>query len=192
MIEKRKKKIVLPEGEQKLLLLSCCAPCSAETMQALKDCGIEVTIFFYNPNIHPFLEYEKRRDENLKFAQKLSIPFVEGEYDEDRWSDRTLGLEDEPEKGKRCFECFKLRLEVTAKYAQTNGFTLFSSILGISRWKDMDQVNGAGIEVAEQYPDLNYWTYNWRSDGGGSRMYQFTKEEGFYQQKYCGCRFSVS
>jgi predicted adenine nucleotide alpha hydrolase (AANH) superfamily ATPase len=100
-------------------------------------------------------------------------------------------LEWEPERGKRCTACFDMRFERTALYAHENGFPVISSSLGISRWKDMNQINTAGIQAASRYPDMTYWTYNWRQGGGGERMYQIAKRENFYQQEYCGCVYSL-
>lgn len=179
-----------PNGEKKVLLHSCCAPCAGEIMQGLMDAGIEQTIFFYNPNIHPKDEYELRKEENIRYAKKYNLPFVDADYDTHRWFERTKGLEWEPERGIRCSACFDMRFEVTAAYAKANGFSLMTSSLGLSRWKDMDQINAAGKKAAEHY-GLSYWTYNWRKEGGANRMYEIAKEEGFYKQEYCGCVYSL-
>lgn len=189
MISEREK-LTLPEGRKKLLLLSCCAPCSGSIMEALVASDIEFTIFFYNPNIHPQEEYEIRKEENKRFAKKYNIPFVDGHYDTDNWYQRVKGLEMEPERGERCTQCFEMRLEQAALYAHENGFDVISSSLGISRWKNMTQVNECGIRVAGHYDDLVYWTYNWRKKGGSARMLEISKEEQFYMQEYCGCEYS--
>ena len=181
----------LPEGASSLLLHSCCAPCSGEVMEALIASNINFSIFFYNPNIHPIQEYEIRKQENITFAEKHHIPFIDADYDKDNWFQRVKGLEWEPERGKRCTACFDMRFERTALYAFEHGFPVISSSLGISRWKDMNQINDAGIRAAAKYPNLNYWTYNWRKDGGAERMYQIAKRESFYQQEYCGCVYSL-
>lgn len=183
--------LVLPFGAGKLLLHSCCAPCSGEVMEALLFSGIDFSIFFYNPNIHPVQEYEIRKEENIAFAKKHAIPFIDADYDKDNWFSRVKGLEWEPERGKRCTACFDMRFERTALYAHEHGFPLISSSLGISRWKDMNQINDSGIRAASRYPDLNYWTYNWRKNGGSERMYDIAKKENFYQQEYCGCVYSL-
>lgn len=180
-----------PNHSKKVLLHSCCAPCSGEVMEAMTASGIDYTIFFYNPNIHPIREYEIRKEENMRFAEKHNIPFIDADYDADNWFERIKGMENEPERGIRCTECFDMRFERTALYAYEHGFDTISSSLAISRWKDMNQINGSGERAAARYPDMLYWTYNWRKDGGSQRMLEISKDEKFYQQEYCGCVYSL-
>ena len=180
-----------PQGQRKVLLHSCCAPCSGEVMEAMLASGIEYTIFFYNPNIHPQKEYELRKQENIRFAEKFSVPFVDADYDLDNWFARARGMEDEPERGARCTMCFDMRFERTALYAHEHGFPVMTSSLGISRWKDWNQVTGAGLRAAAKYPDLIYWDHHWRKAGGADRMIEISKREQFYQQEYCGCVYSL-
>jgi len=187
-------KLQIPQefnSNNKLLLHSCCAPCSADLIQRMVDSDIELTIFFYNPNIHPKKEYEIRKNENIRFAEKLGIDFIDADYDLQNWFKRAKGLENSPERGERCTKCFDMRFERTALYAYENGFKAISSSLGISRWKNMDQINDCGIRAANNYDGINYWTYNWRKGGGSSRMYEISKEEKFYKQEYCGCIYSL-
>ena len=186
-----REKLETPNGANKVLLHSCCAPCSGELMEAMQASGIDFTIFFYNPNIHPRREYEIRKNENIRFAQKMNIPFVDADYDTLVWFNRVKGLEWEPEKGRRCTACFDMRFERTALYAHEHGFQVITSSLGLSRWKDMDQINGCGVRAAGRYADMLYWTYNWRKKGGADRMYEIAKREEFYQQEYCGCVYSL-
>lgn len=186
-----RERLVLPDGADKLLLHSCCAPCSGEVMEALISSEINFSIFFYNPNIHPVQEYEIRKEENISFAKKHNIPFIDADYDKDNWFARVKGLEWEPERGKRCTACFDMRFERTALYAYEHGFSLICSSLGISRWKDMEQINDSGVRAASRYPGINYWTYNWRKNGGSARMYEIAKRESFYKQEYCGCVYSL-
>ena len=180
-----------PNGEKRVLLHSCCAPCSGEIMETLRTSGIEYTIFFYNPNIHPLKEYEIRKDENKRFAEKHNMPFVDADYDMENWFYRTKGMEFEPERGSRCTVCFDMRFERTALYADENGFKVFTSSMGVSRWKDMEQVNESGRRAASRYPNLTYWAYNWRKKSGSQRMIEIAKREHFYQQEYCGCAHSL-
>ncbi len=189
MIERER--LELPNQASSLLLHSCCAPCSGEVMEALLASEIDFSIFFYNPNIHPVQEYEMRKQENIDFANKHNIPFIDADYDKDEWFKRIKGLEWEPERGKRCTACFDMRFERTALYAHEHGFPVISSSLGISRWKDMNQINTAGIQAASRYDNLVYWTYNWRKEGGAARMYEIAKRENFYKQEYCGCVYSL-
>jgi predicted adenine nucleotide alpha hydrolase (AANH) superfamily ATPase len=183
--------IEAPDGERRVLLHSCCAPCSGEVMEAITKAGINFTIFFYNPNIHPREEYELRKTENIRFAEKCGIAFVDADYDTDNWFARVKGLEWEPERGARCTACFDMRFERTALYAVENGFRVFTSCLGISRWKNMEQINGSGQRAAARWPGLQYWLYNWRKKGGAWRMLEISKREQFYQQEYCGCIYSL-
>ena len=183
--------LVPPGGEKKVLLHSCCAPCSGEVMEAMLASGVEYTIFFYNPNIHPEREYLLRKEENIRFAEKHGVPFVDCDYDTDNWFERAKGMEWAPEKGVRCTMCFDMRFERTALYAHEHGFPVMTSSLGISRWKDMNQINASGKRAAEPYEGLSYWDYNWRKGGGADRMVDISKREEFYQQEYCGCVYSL-
>jgi len=180
-----------PGGKAPVLLHSCCAPCAAELMEAMLAVKIDYSIYFYNPNIHPQKEYLLRKEENIRFAKKKGIPFIDADYDTDHWYARTAGQEYEPERGKRCTTCFDMRFERTAAYAVEHGFPVITSSLGISRWKNMDQINDCGVRAAAPYPSLTYWTFNWRKQGGSERMYQISKQENFYKQEYCGCVYSL-
>lgn len=191
VMESNRKSLPLPNGQNKVLLHSCCAPCSGEVMEAMLASGIDLTIFFYNPNIHPKKEYEIRKNENIRFAEKYNIPFVDADYDMDNWFARAKGMEKEPERGIRCTMCFDMRFERTALYAYENNFPVITSSLGISRWKNMEQINDCGVRAAAKYPGLMYWEYNWRKEGGSARMIEISKREEFYQQEYCGCAYSL-
>jgi len=186
-----REKLNLPPGHDKVLLHSCCAPCSGEVMEAIAASGIDYTIYFYNPNIHPREEYELRKNENIRFAEKHGIPFVDTDYDKDNWFKRVKGLEWAPERGERCTACFDMRFERTALYAHENGFSAITSCLGISRWKNMNQINDCGVRAAARYPGMVYWEFNWRKKGGAERMVEISKKEHFYQQEYCGCVYSL-
>ena len=180
-----------PHKDKKLLLHSCCAPCAGEIMEAVAASGIDTTVYFYNPNIHPEEEYLIRKEENIKFCEKLGFNFIDADYDTDNWFERVKGLEQEPERGKRCTQCFDMRFEKSALYAVENDFPVFATTLGISRWKDMNQINNSGSRAANRYEELIYWDFNWRKQGGSSRMIEISKRENFYQQEYCGCVYSL-
>jgi len=160
-------------------------------IEAMRKAGLELTIFFYNPNIHPRREYEIRKEENIRYAEAHGIPFFDGDYDTDAWFERVKGLEHEPERGERCSRCFDLRFERSALFAHENGFRVFTSSLGFSRWKNLEQVNASGERAAARYPGLTYWTHNWRKGGGQQRGIEIAREEGFYRQNYCGCVYSL-
>ncbi|MEQ4512057.1 MAG: epoxyqueuosine reductase QueH, partial [Dickeya sp.] len=151
--------LTLPNQADKLLLHSCCAPCSGEVMEAITASGIQYTIFFYNPNIHPQREYLIRKEENMRFAEKQGIPFVDADYDSDNWFERAKGMEWELERGIRCTMCFDMRFERTALYAHEHGFSVISSSLGISRWKNMQQITQCGVTATSRYPGMTYWDY---------------------------------
>ena len=184
-------KLETPNGESSLLLHSCCAPCAGEIMEAVAASGIDTTVYFYNPNIHPIEEYELRKEENKRYCEALNFKFIDADYDKDNWFDRVKGLEDEPERGERCTKCFDMRFERSALFAHENNFSLFATTLGISRWKDLDQVNNSGLRASKRYDNLTFWDFNWRKQGGSSRMIEISKREEFYQQEYCGCVYSL-
>ena len=184
-------KLETPNGESSLLLHSCCAPCAGEVMEAVSASKIDTTVYFYNPNIHPIEEYELRKEENKRYCEALNFKFIDADYDKDNWFDRIKGLEDEPERGERCTKCFDMRFERSALFAYENNFSLFATTLGISRWKDLDQVNNSGLRAANRYDNLAFWDFNWRKQGGSSRMIEISKREEFYQQEYCGCVYSL-
>jgi len=184
-------KLETPNGESSLLLHSCCAPCAGEVMEAVAASDIDTTVYFYNPNIHPIEEYELRKEENKRYCEALNFKFIDADYDKDNWFDRIKGLEDEPERGERCTKCFDMRFERSALFAHENNFSLFATTLGISRWKDLDQVNNSGLRAANRYDHLVFWDFNWRKQGGSSRMIEISKREEFYQQEYCGCVYSL-
>jgi epoxyqueuosine reductase len=210
-----------PYNTNRILLHSCCAPCACEIMEILKRSKIIFTVFFCNPNIDTDDEYEKRKNENINFAKKLKVPFVDAGYigkpiftsnlwqlflrlkfgiisrktgrfvyNNIDWLKNISGYENEPEHGKRCALCFEMRLMQTAQYAFDHKFKVFTSSLGISRWKEFGKVTQCGIQAAALFSNLTYWTYNWRGKGGIDRMAQISREESFYRQKYCGCSFS--
>jgi predicted adenine nucleotide alpha hydrolase (AANH) superfamily ATPase len=186
-----REKLELPAGGERLLLHSCCAPCSGEVMEAIQASGITYAVFFYNPNIHPVKEYELRKQGNISFAEMHGVPFIDADYDTDEWFARAKGMEKEPERGIRCTMCFDMRFDRTALYAQEHGYNVISSSLGISRLKNMAQINACGHRAAARYPGLVYWDYNWRKKGGAARMVEISKRENFYQQEYCGCVYSL-
>jgi predicted adenine nucleotide alpha hydrolase (AANH) superfamily ATPase len=186
-----REKLTPPGQGGKVLLHSCCAPCSGEVMEAIAASGIEFAIYFYNPNIHPREEYELRKQENIRFAEKHNIAFVDADYDSDNWFKRVKGLEWAPERGERCTMCFDMRFERTALYAHEHGFPIITSCLGISRWKNLQQINACGVRAASRYDGMTYWEFNWRKKGGAHRMLEISKEEAFYQQEYCGCIYSL-
>lgn len=188
---RKKVQLKIPKGAGKVLLHSCCAPCSTAIIECMMDNGIRPTIFYHNPNIFPQEEYEIRKAENIRYAESLGLDFVDADYDHEYWLNEVKGLEEEPERGSRCLNCFKQRMLATAKYASENGFTLITTTLATSRWKSLPQIFEAGKYATEQYPNVSFWEQNWRKHGLSERRNQIIKDYDFYNQLYCGCEFSL-
>ena len=147
-------------------------------------------MFFYNPNIYPDEEYEKRRDEWVHLCTELSLDYVIGDYNYMRWRESVKGLENEPERGGRCLKCFTHRLQVTALFAKEQGINTFTTTLCTSRWKSKKQVDEAGFTAQRLTEGVCYWDQDWRKEGLVTRRYQLVKKIDFYNQQYCGCEFS--
>lgn len=182
-----------PPGVTRVLLHSCCAPCSGAMIEEMTSSPIldEVVVFFYNPNIHPRREYEIRKDENKRFCADLGVDFVDCDYDPENWYERMRGMEYDPERGRRCTECFDMRMERTALHAHEHGFHAIATTNATSRWKDADQVDESGRRAAGRYDGLAYWRQDWQSDEMTLRKYEISARERFYKQEYCGCSYSL-
>ena len=159
--------------------------------------GITPVIYYCNPNIYPFEEYEIRKNECTRYAESLGLEIVDADYDHESWLTAVKGMENEPERGGRCLKCFKLRLLRTAEYARQRGIKVITTTLASSRWKSLDQINEAGLwacrQISDAYPDgpVVWWDRNWRKGGLQERRLQIIKEYDFYNQLYCGCEFSM-
>ena len=176
----------------KILLHTCCAPCSGAIIEWMMQNGYTPTIYYCNPNIYPLEEYLVRKEECTRYAHSLGLEIIDADYDHSEWQCCVKGLEGEPERGARCLECFKMRLLSAARYASEHGFTTFTSTLDSSRWKRHDQIVEAGNWAAAQFPGLTFWDKNWRQGGLQERRSQIIREQDFYNQRYCGCEFSMS
>lgn len=174
-----------------VLLHSCCAPCSAAILEWLTAHDYAPTVFFCNPNIFPREEYDVRKNECVRYCKSLGIPFLDADYDHALWRDTVKGLENEPERGARCRVCFGIRLEATAMTAERLGIELFTTTLAGSRWKRLDQIREAGQEAAARHPGTTYWDKDWKKGGLQERRSVLLKENGFYNQLWCGCEFSI-
>ena len=183
--------IEAPGGVKQVLLHTCCAPCSSAIIECMMQNGIMPLIFYCNPNIYPEEEYLIRKDECTRYAQSLGLEIVDADYNHEQWLAEMKGLENEPERGGRCLKCFKLRLLESAKYAHERGITAFTTTLASSRWKSLEQIEEAGLFAQCHYPDVTYWTQNWRKGGLSERRIEIIKEYNFYNQRYCGCEFSM-
>ncbi len=211
----------------RLVLVSCCAPCSAGAIKQLVDicslsnsplagesttlsCGsvggitnnadtphrryvstppqggslTDFIVLFYNPNIYPDTEYQKRLAEQVRYCESLGVKYHVGNYDHTAWLREIAGTESEPERGARCSRCFKYRFKYAAEFARTNGYNAIASVLGVSRHKDQSQVDAAAINVLT---DIKYIPIKWDDE----LRSKINKKAGFYRQNYCGCEFSI-
>lgn len=189
-MSKKKFEIEVPGGEQKVLLHTCCAPCSSAIVECLMNHDITPVIYYCNPNIYPFEEYMKRKDECNRYAESLGLEIVDADYDHNKWLSGVTGLETEPERGARCARCFYLRLRETALYAASHDLRVITTTLASSRWKNLEQINAAGAAACADLPDVTFWNQNWRRGGLSERRIEIIKEMNFYNQQYCGCEFS--
>ena len=187
--------IAIPDGCREVLLHACCAPCSSAIVEWLLQNGVRPTIYYYNPNIYPLEEYETRKNESKRHAESLGIRWIDADYDHRQWINAVSGLEQEPERGRRCQLCFRLRLLATAREAQRLGIKHFATTLASSRWKNLDQITTAGEAAAQAVstPEapVAFWAQNWRKGGLQDRRNQLLREYDFYNQQYCGCEFSM-
>jgi epoxyqueuosine reductase len=189
-----------------ILLHSCCAPCSAYVIQELQK-EYNVTLFYFNPNIFPEEEYLKRLSEAKKYCKKIGVDFIEGriselnsgypefnsegyEKEHNFWLKEIKGYENEPERGKRCQICYRVRLAKTALEAKKLGFDVFCSTLSISPHKDAQMINKIGLGLAEQY-NISYLESDWKKQEGFKKACDISSQENFYRQEYCGCEFSI-
>jgi len=175
-----------------LFLHSCCAPCSSYVLEYLSE-YFEITVFYYNPNIYPEEEYRKRVKEQEKLIHDMPfrhpVHFEEGPFDAKRYYDAVRGLEDEPEGGKRCLACFRLRLEEAAVRAAEAGADYFATTLTISPLKNAEAINTIGGELADQY-GVKWLPSDFKKKNGFKRSGELSREYGLYRQNYCGCVFS--
>ena len=169
----------------KTLLLSCCAPCSCGVIAEMAERKEDITVLFYNPNIYPKEEYERRLLENKRVCETYGIPFVTLPYERTAWEEC---VQDKPfmERGPRCSACFRFRLARAARYAKENGFEKFTSVLGISRYKDLNQVNEQAEKVSTE-EGIPYDFTNWRKGGLQEKTNELAKQLNLYRQDYCGC-----
>lgn len=176
-------------SDVRLVLVSCCAPCSAGAIKQLHDGQIpnisDFIVLFFNPNIFPNAEYEKRMREQIRYCELLGVKYAIGEYDHDAWRNAVRGLESEPERGGRCSRCFEFRFEYAARFARRNGYNVVASVLGVSRHKDQSQVDAAAN--AQCVGDVCYLPIKWDE----SLRQQIGRASDFYRQNYCGCEFSI-
>ena len=176
--------------DKKILLHACCAICSGYPISMLKDMGYSVVVYFYNPNIYPKEEYQKRLEAERALCKHFDVELIEGEYNTEEFYGAVKGYESEPEKGARCDICFNLRLSGAAKMAQKLGIENFTTSIVISPHKNYEKLTKIGLEVAEKY-NLNYLAIDFKKKDGFLKTNKISKELGLYRQNYCGCEFSI-
>ena len=174
-----------------MLLHACCAPCSSAIVEWMLAHGVRPTIFYYNPNIYPREEYDIRKNESKRHAESLGLRWIDGDYDHASWRQGVCGLEGEPERGRRCEQCFVLRLTAAAREARQLGLRYFTTTLASSRWKSLEQIERAGHLAEQAVEGTCFWAQNWRKGGLYERRNQLLKDYAFYNQQYCGCEFSM-
>ena len=187
------KEIQRNEGRlPKLLLHSCCAPCSSAVLEYLSP-HFDITLFYFNPNITPEEEYRKRVAELHRLVSEAPYPnpvrIVEGRYDSGEFFETARGLENLPEGGERCAKCYRLRLLETAKTAAAGGYEYFTTTLSVSPYKNAQKLNAIGAELAEQY-GVKYLLSDFKKKDGYRRSIELSAQYGLYRQNYCGCIFS--
>ena len=173
---------------KKLLLHSCCGPCSTHVLNELKD-KFDVTIFYSNSNIFPFEEYEKRLEEQKRYAKIVGIDVIEDDYNEEDYLEFIKGLENEKEGGDRCKKCFEFRLRRTAKKARELGFDIFTTTLSVSPHKNSQTITLVGEKVSKE-EGVEYFPGNFKKQDGYKKSVELSKKYSLYRQNYCGCRFS--
>ena len=177
------------EGKRpKLLLHSCCGPCSTSVIERLKP-FFELVVYFYNPNIFPKDEYTRRAFEQSNYLEKLGIEYIQGDYEIDQYESVVKGLEEEKEGGRRCLECFRLRLEKTAQMADKMNIGYFTTTLTVSAHKNSQLINEAGLKIAGRY-NTKFLVSDFKKEGGYQKSIEISKEQGMYRQDYCGCIYS--
>lgn len=178
--------------EKQVLLHCCCAPCSSAILEWMLAKDVRPTLYYCNPNIYPEEEYLIRKNECTRYAQQLGLTIIDEDYDHASWLCGIHGMEDEPERGGRCLLCFKQRLLKAAQKAKELGIAEFTTTLASSRWKSLEQINEAGRWAEAQVGEgIHFDDRNWRKGGLQQRRNELLKENGFYNQLYCGCEFSL-
>ena len=186
-IEEMNKIISLNQGK-KLLIHSCCGPCSSSVIEKLTP-YLDITILFYNPNIEPIEEYLKRKDEQIKLLNILKIKYLDIDYLNEEYRSIIKGYEKEPENGKRCLLCYELRLNKTAKIAKEENFDLFSTTLTVSPYKNSKIINDLGIKVGKEN-NILFLIADFKKADGYKRSIELSNKYNIYRQNYCGCIFS--
>lgn len=181
------KEIIKNLKGNKLLLHSCCGPCSSSVIERLKP-YFDITVIYYNPNIEPAEEYLKRKNEQLRLLKILNIKYLESDYNNNIFREITKGYEKEKENGARCALCYKLRLDYVAQIAALNNFDYFGTTLTVSPYKNSDILNKIGLNLSNKY-NINYLLSDFKKEEGYKKSIELSKEYNLYRQDYCGCLY---
>ena len=175
--------------KKKLLIHVCCAPCATQVINELKE-EYNITLYFFNPNIHPLGEYAARYKSMEILSKELGIDLIEEEFEPELWLELIKGYEEEPEGGRRCLLCFDMRMRKTARFAKENGFDLFTTTLTISPHKDSKKIIKTGKSIEEEF-DIPFLARDFENDEGFKKSIELSNKYGLYRQRYCGCFYSV-
>lgn len=179
------------DNKPKLLLHSCCGPCSSYVISYLRD-YFDITVLYYNPNIFPYEEYVKRKEEQKRLLREMTndtVKLLDCDYDNDKYEEVIQGLEKEPERGKRCTKCFLLRLEKTAIVGKDEGFDFFGTTLTVSPYKNAQLINRIGEKLANDY-DIRWLYGDFKKNDGYKKSIELSKKYDLYRQNYCGCIYA--
>lgn len=180
----------MEQKKNKIVLHACCGICSGYPVSNLIDAGYQVVVYFYNPNIYPAEEYQKRLDAERTLCAHFGCELVEAEYNPEEFYKVANGLELEPERGKRCDKCFKLRLKKTAEFTKSRGIKTFTTSIVISPHKNFQKLSEIGQQIAQEN-DLEFLAIDFKKKDGFLKTNKISKELGLYRQNYCGCKFSL-
>ena len=188
IIEENKKNNIVPT----ILLHSCCAPCSSHVIDVLSK-HFNITILYYNPNIEPYEEYLKRKEEEIRFIKEYNntnrLDIIDCDYDNEKYHELVKGLEDCKEGGNRCFKCYRMRLEYTATKAKELNYDYFGTTLTVSPYKNSQKLNEIGEELENKY-NIKYLYSDFKKNNGYKHSIEMSKEYNLYRQNYCGCIYS--
>lgn len=180
----------MEQKKDKIVLHACCAICSGYPVSFLQDAGYQVIVYFYNPNIYPDNEYQRRLEAERTLCKHFGCELVEADYCPNEFYEVAIGLENEPERGKRCDKCFELRLKKAAEFAKSRGIENFTTSIVISPHKNFQKLSEIGEKIAQD-EGLNFLAIDFKKKDGFLKTNKISRELELYRQNYCGCKFSL-
>ena len=193
LLNKELEKIETSKNKYRILLHSCCAPCSSYVISYLTK-YFDITILYYNPNISPIDEYLKRKEEQIRLINEIDsvnkIDIIDCDYDNDKYEELIKGLEMEPERGKRCSVCFNFRLDKSASIASSNNYDYFGTTLTVSPYKNCKVINEIGLALQDKY-NVKFLVSDFKKNDGYKKSIELSKKYNLYRQNYCGCKYSI-